>query len=682
MPSRNVETVLMELERAVEPSQDFADSLFAKLVVEFERTESPDLSVIETAPRRPRMWERLLTFPPSRRAMAGLALLIAVAVLATNLLPQTQTTAFAIVQEARQAVDSLPSFEAEVVRRMSGTAIAEETLSGELPDLEVRFQIHYRDASHWRVDVVENSYDPYRDFPEVAEAAGSYTVADGDYVVVYSRRNDVLTAMPFDDFRGPEPIGLLDPALTSFDLSDDEVREDCEPLEDREIIGRVAHGISCQDREITGIDNEVWFDNETGLILSILATPEPGVQLPPGEEGGGHYIEVLSLITDATFDDEFSTEPPSDAAVLWQGRGETPEVFRQATGGGLEVHIGGQGGDVLVTEAGVWAESVQSGRGAELTEGIGRLVLLDPTTGELLSVSVLDPLHDEQPKRWIGPLATVDSVIEVDDELWVNVDDAGSTERVKDSSGEVTFRYHSKVQRLDVNTGKSLGPPVQIDGNAIALAAGEGSVWLSVAETRPKIIGTLHTSYGDVLRLDANSGKITDVVRPTGGPIGETAIVAAGHFWSPWLLMDETDIYTSETVLLRVNTNTMNTEFVELDVPDAYSTWIDGDDEMLWVVTNAGERRGALLRIDPDSGDIVDRRDLSFGPIGVSVGAGRVWTLDMTKGRLVGFDPSTLDQVGAPIRVAAQPNGLDATDGAVWVNSHQDGVVTRVTVED
>lgn len=682
MPRRHVETVLMELDRAVEPNQGFTDALFAQLVAELERPASDDLSIIRTAPGHQGLWRRTLESLRTRRAAVGLAVLIAVAVLATNLLPQTQNTALAIVQEARASVDSLPSFEAEFIRRVSGAAIAEETRSGELPDLEVTSRITYRDADHWRVDVIRNTYDSNPRMPQMAESAGSYTVADGDYVASYSKRDDVFTAMPIDDFFGPEPIGLIDPALTSFDLTDEEVREDCEPLPDRELVGRVARGITCEDREITGVDNEVWFDSETGLVLSIDATPEPGAQLPPGE-GGGHYIEVVSLTTGGGFDDQrFGTDPPPGAAVLWQGQAETPEVFHQVSEGALEIRVGGQGGSILLTEAGVWAQSVQGGRGPELTEGIGRLVLIDPSDGDVLNEAILDPLHDEQPKGWIGPLATVDSVAQVGDQLWVNVDDAGSTERIKDDSGEVTFRYHSKLERFDVHTGESAGRPVPIDGDAVTLAPNGDSLWVSVAGTRPKIIGSLHTQYGDVLRLDAASGEIADVVRPRGGPIGESAIVAGGYFWTPWSLTDEADVYTSETALLRVDTATLKPEFVSLGVPDAYSTWIDGHDEMLWVVTNAGERRGALLRIDPDSGVVVDRRRLDFGAVGVSVGAGRVWTLDMRNSRLLAFDLETLDLVGPTIRVPAQPNGLDASGDVVWVNSHQDGVVSRVTWRD
>ena len=682
MPRWNVDTVLMDLDRAIEPSRGFTDALFVQLVAELERSASDDLSIVGPRPTQPRLWQRTLGSIRTRRVSVGLAVLIVSAVIATNLLPQTQTTAFAIVQEARAAVDSLPSFEAVVIRRISGAAIGEETRSGELPDLEVTSQITYRDADHWRVDVVGNTYDSDPKLPEIAEAAGSYTVADGDYVATYSKRNDLFSAMPIEDFGGPEPIGFIDPALTSFDLSDEEVREDCEPLADRELVGRVAHGITCEDREMTGVDNEVWFDSGTGLVLSIDATPQPGAQLPPGE-GGGHYIEVASLVTGAGFDDDvFKTSPPPGAAILWQGQEETPEVFRQVTEGALEVRVGGQGGNILMTEAGVWAQSVKGGRGPELTEGVGRLVLMDPSNGGILNEAILDPLHDEQPKGWIGPLATVDSVAQVGEELWVNVDDAGSIERVKDDSGDVTFRYHSKLERFDVHTGESSGPAVQIDGNAVSLAPDGDSVWLSVAGTRPKVLGRLHTEYGDVLRLDARTGQVEDVIRPRGGPVGESSFVSDGYFWAPWSLTDETDVYTSETALLRVDSVTLQPVFVELGVPDAYSTWLDGDDETLWVVTNAGERRGALLRIDPDSGTVSERRQLRFGPVGISVGAGRIWTLDMTGGLLLGFDPETLEPAGAPIRVPAQPNGLDATDDAVWVNSHQDGIVTRVTVKD
>jgi streptogramin lyase len=69
--------------------------------------------------------------------------------------------------------------------------------------------------------------------------------------------------------------------------------------------------------------------------------------------------------------------------------------------------------------------------------------------------------------------------------------------------------------------------------------------------------------------------------------------------------------------------------------------------------------------------------EVGGAPVAIAVGAGAVWAVDNTGGRVIRLDPRNGRPAGRPIRVGAGPDAIAVGEGAVWVASGND-TVTRI----
>jgi outer membrane protein assembly factor BamB len=94
----------------------------------------------------------------------------------------------------------------------------------------------------------------------------------------------------------------------------------------------------------------------------------------------------------------------------------------------------------------------------------------------------------------------------------------------------------------------------------------------------------------------------------------------------------------------------------------------------VWVVDNAGSR---VIELDPSGARPVGKPiAVGAGPEAIAVGEDYVWVAS-GDGAVTRIDPKTQETRRAPVRIA-DPGGIAAGDGAVWVTSRAKGTVTRL----
>jgi DNA-binding beta-propeller fold protein YncE len=105
-----------------------------------------------------------------------------------------------------------------------------------------------------------------------------------------------------------------------------------------------------------------------------------------------------------------------------------------------------------------------------------------------------------------------------------------------------------------------------------------------------------------------------------------------------------------------------------------FATAIAAGSDAVWVTT----KYSGLLRIDPDTNDIVDffRFSARAVPVDVAVGAQAVWIASEGDDVVTRIDPTTREQT--PIRVGDGPTAIAYDFGSVWVACKGDGTVWRI----
>ena len=86
---------------------------------------------------------------------------------------------------------------------------------------------------------------------------------------------------------------------------------------------------------------------------------------------------------------------------------------------------------------------------------------------------------------------------------------------------------------------------------------------------------------------------------------------------------------------------------------------------------------GSVVRLDPESHDVLDTIEVGTGPVGIVVGAGAVWVANSQDGTVSRIDPET-NTVVDTIPVGNTPTGVAFGAGAVWVTNAADRSVSRI----
>jgi streptogramin lyase len=85
-----------------------------------------------------------------------------------------------------------------------------------------------------------------------------------------------------------------------------------------------------------------------------------------------------------------------------------------------------------------------------------------------------------------------------------------------------------------------------------------------------------------------------------------------------------------------------------------------------------------VTRIDPATERARPVRVRVADPGGIAAGAGSVWVTSRADGTVTRIDPKTLRASGEPVPVGSRPADVAIGAGAVWVADTDDGTVTRI----
>jgi class 3 adenylate cyclase/streptogramin lyase len=240
------------------------------------------------------------------------------------------------------------------------------------------------------------------------------------------------------------------------------------------------------------------------------------------------------------------------------------------------------------------------------------------------------------------------------------------------------------ISRIDPTSGRTL-LSAQIGKSAVAIAVGEGSLW--VADRVDNV----------VVRLDPFTGHEQARIRIGGGPTG---IGVSGSVPGVWVMTGR--------AVWRIDPTTNE---VNKTIPlDARPTGITVGEGAVWVSLIAGAH--GLIRIDPGTGaaQSIDTTSDFRGDIGVAVGDGAVWVIghpnvfnpavakidashpEFPKFIVVGHPPSAIawgdealwtlasngaisridpktDQAVVLVDAGSNVGGLAVGDGSVWVTA-------------
>ena len=248
----------------------------------------------------------------------------------------------------------------------------------------------------------------------------------------------------------------------------------------------------------------------------------------------------------------------------------------------------------------------------------------------------------------------------------------------------VANQQDNSVSRIDANTGRVVGPAIDLGQSPLYLTTGFGAVWLDR--------GSTHT----IAKIDAQSSAVSpDAISDAG-----YAEVGQGGLW----------VFNGDPSTIRRVDPASGTTIAGSAIPLPHNTtWYSVGPEGIWAATP-----NQLDRLDPHSGAILDSVAIPHQLEEIEQGFGSVWTTDNTGGTVMRFtggrlvktfklagvwelaigpdavwvDSDTLDEVvridpttntvGTPIGVGSNPASLAVGQGGVWVANTNDGTVTRI----
>jgi DNA-binding beta-propeller fold protein YncE len=221
--------------------------------------------------------------------------------------------------------------------------------------------------------------------------------------------------------------------------------------------------------------------------------------------------------------------------------------------------------------------------------------------------------------------------------------------------------------------------------DALAVAAGGGAIWVTVAQ--------------GLIRVEPTTPGRSTVVRTSGAPydvaVEDGRVWAAGAGFTGWEVdarsgrasqfeledSREHSVATDRSNAWVANFRTGVVERIDLEsarvtghvkTPGGIAAAIATGFGEVWVIDGLA---GALDRIDVRSLKITGTVDLPGNATAVATGAGRVWVAEDRRGALLEIDPGTLSIVRT-LSVGRDAPDLAVGFGAVWI-THRNGTLTR-----
>jgi YVTN family beta-propeller protein len=612
MADDRVALILGRLDRAAEPSAEFAEELLERLMRELEPEPLP------RAARAPRRLLRRRLLP----AFAAIAALLAGVLL---VLPRPPS-ALAVIQEARERFSSLPRFHAVLDIRVNDDASD--------PDFEVAFtrEMWFRDEGAWRWEILESNR------PSFGEP-GEFTVADGTLEGRFVPSRNLFEARPLGEVSNPlgastvadlSPEAAFESAGRTGTSPEDFFREKCEAT-GSSFLGRRTNLLTCSDgtRRL-----ELQVDAATGFLLK---TADIDV-----------VREVRSIEFDPVFEkDQFKVSAPAGARKRWSGSAPPPPEY--AIGVGSEVAatipIGPSAGFSVeaVTPEALWLlhfapESLET-----------KILRVDSRTGEKSAISA--PERDGR-------------IVDLEESggfIWV-LYDVGAQDRP-------SIR---RLQRLDPATKSYVAPRIEIGeassgGPRVTIA--EGAVWVVGGEGRDLKAGRALGRAVTVSRVDLQTFEIERFELP-GLPM-EIAY-EAGSLWISLEKVNDTDRSDDDYTIVRVDARTHEV-LAEIPMPGRPNSltaglgaiwtkigepWVlVGIDAATHMVTRAKVGNGSggiaiaagsvwvanhdddeVVKVDPSSLKVLARIKTGRGPGDLRAGLGSLWVSNVGEGTVARID--------------------------------------------
>jgi virginiamycin B lyase len=211
------------------------------------------------------------------------------------------------------------------------------------------------------------------------------------------------------------------------------------------------------------------------------------------------------------------------------------------------------------------------------------------------------------------------------------------------------------LARVDLDTGRVTQTPLP-DGTPVAVAAGEGAVWVGLRGARLRAFPPSR-----VARIDPRTGAVVKVVEI---PRGVQDMTAGGG--AVWITNRASDTVT------RLDPATGARDLVRVG---RGPSGLASGGGALWV---ANAEESTVQRVDRAA----RRAEATIGVAGqprfVAYGGGSVWVTTFATSTLVRVDPERNRQVGEPVTLGVNPTKLDVSRDQVLVVSQADGRLERV----
>ena len=188
---------------------------------------------------------------------------------------------------------------------------------------------------------------------------------------------------------------------------------------------------------------------------------------------------------------------------------------------------------------------------------------------------------------------------------------------------------------------------VELPGSAEGLAIGGGYLWV----TSPSDSG----GQDRVFQIDLQSRRLVSSL-----PVGKIPIFVSFGYGSAWV----SNYKGGSVSVIRPGSDRAET----IPVSGGPLGIVAGAGAV-WVVTFWPKE---LVRIDPETRQVLRRIPIGDGPLGVAVGAGAVWVTNRDDRTISRIDPGA-NKVSHTIRLAAPPHAIRFAHGRVWVTTQRCG---------
>jgi YVTN family beta-propeller protein len=198
----------------------------------------------------------------------------------------------------------------------------------------------------------------------------------------------------------------------------------------------------------------------------------------------------------------------------------------------------------------------------------------------------------------------------------------------------------------------------------LQLAAARGDVWVYVCDLQ-------------LVRVDPRNAQIVQDVHVAQdiGFFTDVSCAVAAEAGSVWVPVDKRPRGADQ--LVRVAVPTAAPASIAARIPlagEAFRTAIVFGAGSVWV---AERSKGALRRLDPTTGGVLETIPLDDGASAMAFGHGAVWVANDKEDSVLRIRPET-NSIVRGISVGADPVALAVAADAIWVANSGDGTVSRI----